>query len=46
MDVPRLSWITVVVACVVAALLFLINGYTGYAITVTAVGLAAAVNLT
>jgi hypothetical protein len=46
MDVPRLSWITVVVACAIAALLFLINGYTGYAITVTAVGLAAAVNLT
>jgi hypothetical protein len=46
MDVPRLSWITVVGACVIAALLFLLNGYTGYAITVTAVGLAAAVNLT
>lgn len=46
MDVPRASWITVVAACVIAALLFLINGYTGYAITVAAVGVAAAVNLT
>lgn len=46
MDVSRASWITVVAACAIAALLFLLNGYTGYAITVTAVGLAAAVNLT
>lgn len=46
MDVPRASWITVVVACAIAAVLFAINGYTGYAITVVAVGLAAAVNLT
>ena len=46
MDVPRASWITVVVACAIAALLFAVNGYTGYAITVVAVGLAAAVNLT
>jgi len=45
-DVPRASWITVIVACAIAALLFAINGYTGYAITVVAVGLAAAVNLT
>lgn len=43
---PRASWITVVIVCAVAALLFAINGYTGYAITVVAVGLAAAVNLT
>jgi hypothetical protein len=45
-DVPRASWITVVAACAIAALLFLLNGYTGYAITVAAVGVAAAVNLT
>lgn len=46
MDVPRASWITVVIVCAIAAVLFAINGYTGYAITVVAVGLAAAVNLT
>lgn len=46
MDVPRASWITVVVACLIAALLFALNGYTGYTITVVTVGLAAAVNLT
>ena len=46
MDVPRASWITVVVVCFIAVLLFAVNGYTGYAITIAAVGLAAAVNLT
>ena len=46
MDVPRASWIAVVVACGIAALLFALNGYTGYTITVIAVGAAAAVNLT
>ncbi|MCB0865284.1 MAG: hypothetical protein KDB58_06185 [Solirubrobacterales bacterium] len=45
MDVPRASWITVVIVCAVAAVLFALNGYTGYAITLVAVGLAAAVNL-
>ena len=46
MDLARGSWITVVVICLVAALLVAVNGYTGYAITLIAVGLAAAVNLT
>jgi hypothetical protein len=41
----RASWITVVAVCFVAAILFAISGYTGYTITVSAVGLAAAVNL-
>lgn len=45
MNLPRASWTTVVVACLIAALLFALNGYTGYAITVLAVGAAAAVNL-
>lgn len=36
----------VVVACAVAVVLLAINGYTGYSVTVGAVGLAAAVNLT
>lgn len=44
-NLPRASWITVVVACLIAALLFALNGYTGYAITVFTVGLAAAANL-
>ena len=35
----------VVGICAIAAILFAISGYTGYTITVSAVGLAAAVNL-
>jgi hypothetical protein len=45
MNLARVSWITVVVACAIAAVLFAFSGYTGYAITLIAVGLAAAVNL-
>jgi hypothetical protein len=41
----KASWITVVVVCVIAAILFFLGDYNGYAITVAAVGLAAAVNL-
>jgi hypothetical protein len=36
---------TVVAVCAIAVVLFAIGGYTGYAVTVAAVGLAAAVNL-
>lgn len=45
MDAGRASWIGVVVACAIAVLLLALNAYTGYAITVAAVGAAAAVNL-
>jgi hypothetical protein len=45
-DLARTSWITLVVVCLIAALLLAIDGYTGYAVTVIAVGLAGAVNLT
>jgi len=44
-NLPRASWIAVVAACAVATLLFALNGYTGYAITVLTVGIAAAVNI-
>lgn len=46
MDLARTSWISVVVICLIAALLLALNGYTGYALTLIAVGLAAGVNLT
>jgi hypothetical protein len=46
MDVPRASWLTVVAVCGLAVILLAVNGYTGYSITVGAVGAAAAVNLT
>ena len=45
MPLARASWFTVVGVCAIAAILFAISGYTGYTITVVAVGLAAAVNL-
>lgn len=45
MSLARLSWIVVVGICSIAAVLFAFGGYSGYAVTVTAVGLAAAVNL-
>ena len=45
MPVARASWIVVVAVCAVAVVLLAIGDYTGYAITVAAVGLAAAVNL-
>jgi hypothetical protein len=44
-SLARASWITVVGVCAIAAVFFAVDGYTGYAITVFAVGLAAAVNL-
>jgi hypothetical protein len=43
--VARASWMVVVAVCAVAVVLLAIGDYTGYAITVAAVGLAAAVNL-
>jgi len=44
-SLARASWITVVAVCAIAAVLFAFSGYTGYAITLVAVGGAAAVNL-
>jgi hypothetical protein len=41
----RLSWLVTVVGFVVAALLLLWNGYTGYFVVLLVVALAAAVNL-
>jgi hypothetical protein len=45
MSLARASWITVVAVCAIAAVLFAFSGYTGYAITLVAVGLAGGVNL-
>jgi hypothetical protein len=41
----RASWLITVAVCAIAAILFAISGYTGYTITLCAVGAAAAVNL-
>ena len=45
MQLARASWLVTVAVCAIAAILFAISGYTGYTITLCAVGLAAAVNL-
>jgi hypothetical protein len=42
----RISWLVTVGICLVAAVLLLTNGYSGYAGVLLAVGAAAAVNLT
>jgi hypothetical protein len=44
-SLERASWLTVVGVCAIGVLLLAVNGYTGYSITVAAVGAAAAVNL-
>jgi hypothetical protein len=44
-SLARASWTIVVAICAIAAVLFAVSGYTGYTITLVAVGLAAAVNL-
>jgi hypothetical protein len=41
----RAAWLTIVAVCGIAVILLAIDGYAGYAITLGAVGLAAAVNL-
>lgn len=44
-ELARASWLAVVGACAIAVALLAVNGYTGYSLTVAAVGAAAAVNL-
>jgi hypothetical protein len=44
-SLERASWLVVVVVCLIAVVLLGVGGYTGYSITVGAVGIAAAVNL-
>ena len=45
MPISRIAWLVTVVVCVIAALLLLLNGYSGYFGVLLAVGAAAAVNL-
>lgn len=44
-SLARISWLTTVGICLVAALLLLLSGYVGYSGILLAVGAAAAVNL-
>ena len=45
MTLGRISWLVTVVACLLAAVLVLVEGYVGYFGVLLAVGAAAAVNL-
>ncbi|HET9105456.1 MAG TPA: hypothetical protein VFN55_19065 [Solirubrobacteraceae bacterium] len=45
MDLARLSWIATVLACVIAVVILLLQGYYGYAIVTLAVAVSAAINL-
>ena len=45
MSASQITWSVTVGICALAAIVLLLDGYTGYSITVGAVGLAAAVNL-
>ena len=45
MTLGRISWLVTVVACLLAAVLLLVEGYVGYFGVLLAVGAAAAVNL-
>ena len=45
MPLSRISWLVTVGVCLIAALLLLLSGYSGYSAVLLAVGAAAAVNL-
>lgn len=44
-NASKIPWLATVAICAIAAIVLALNGYTGYSVTVGAVGLAAAVNL-
>lgn len=45
MSFARVSWLTVVIICAIAAVILALDGYTGYSIVLGAVGASAATNL-
>jgi hypothetical protein len=44
-DLARIAWLVTAVACVVAVLVLVLEGYYGYALVSLAVALSAAINL-
>ncbi len=46
MDLSRIGWLVTVLACLIAALTLVLQGYVGYAGVTFAVALSAAINLT
>ena len=45
MDLERVSWLTTVLACLLTAVILLLQGYFGYAGVSFAVAVSAAINL-
>jgi hypothetical protein len=45
-DLARIAWLVTVLACLVTALILLLDGYFGYAGVTFAVALSAGINLT
>lgn len=45
MNLGRLAWLVTVVACLVAVLILVLDGYYGYAGVTLAVAISAAINL-
>ena len=46
MDLARIGWLAIVLACLVAVLILLLQGYYGYAGVTFAVAVSAAINVT
>lgn len=46
MDLGRIAWLITALACLVAVLILLLEGYYGYAGVTLAVAMSAAINLT
>lgn len=45
MDLARIGWLTTALACLVAVLILIVQGYLGYAAVTFAVAASAAINL-
>jgi hypothetical protein len=45
-DLARIGWLATVVACLIAVVILVLQGYFGYAAVTLAVALSAAINLT
>jgi hypothetical protein len=45
LDLGRIAWLATVLACLLAVLILVIQGYVGYAGVVLAVAISAAINL-
>jgi hypothetical protein len=45
MDLARIAWLMTVTACLVAAVILVVQGYIGYAAVTFAVAISAAINL-